>query len=203
MTLRYLALGDSYTIGVGASDGSKSFPSLLAQRVEAAVGRRVDLCNPAVNGFTSVDVIRTQLDHLERFRPDLVSVLVGANDVVQNRTPEDYRESLIRIYDAVRKQKLPPGQVVAVSMPDWSAGPAARLYGDLEQLRSGIDSFNTIAREESEKRTFIFVDITELSRSEAEEPGWLAEDGLHPGDRQYQAWADHLWEVVGPVWAAL
>ncbi len=55
--LRYLALGDSYTIGTGASDESRSFPSLLARRLSEREGRSVKITNAAVNGFTTHDLI--------------------------------------------------------------------------------------------------------------------------------------------------
>jgi lysophospholipase L1-like esterase len=203
VTLRYLALGDSYTIGVGATAESNNFPNHLAQRLQSATGRTVELCNPAVNGFTAEDLIRTELDELQSFRPHLVSILIGANDIVHRRRPDEYRESLRRIYDAVRKLELPPGQVLSISVPDWSAVPAAGFYGSPQEIRSTIETFNDIARDESQQRHFIFADVSDLSRSRVGEPGWLADDGLHPADRQYAAWAEQLWEVVGPVWTRL
>ena len=54
--IRYLALGDSYTIGTGASDESHNFPSILSGLVSKATGSRVELTNPAVNGFTTLDL---------------------------------------------------------------------------------------------------------------------------------------------------
>ena len=52
----YLALGDSYTIGTGASHESRNFPSLLAAKLQEAGGREVEVVNPAVNGFTTIAV---------------------------------------------------------------------------------------------------------------------------------------------------
>ena len=108
--MRYLALGDSYTIGTGASDGSRSWPSIIAARMG------VELTNPAVNGFTTLDLIRHELPYLERSRPDFVSILIGVNDLVQGRTPDQYRESLKVIYDRISALNLMPGSV-AVMFP--------------------------------------------------------------------------------------
>ena len=105
--IRYLALGDSYTIGTGASDESHNFPSILSGLVSKATGSRVELTNPAVNGFTTLDLIAKELSHLERVKPDVVTVLIGVNDLVQNRSVDEYRTSLREIYDRIVKSVTP------------------------------------------------------------------------------------------------
>src|ERR1700730_7407523 len=95
--VRYLALGDSYTIGTGASAEARNYPSILSARLTKATGRKVDLTNPAVNGFTTLDLIHKELGHVERLKPQLVSVLIGVNDLVQGRTPNQYRSSIAQI----------------------------------------------------------------------------------------------------------
>jgi len=44
------------------------------------------------------------------------------------------------------------------------------------------------------------VDVTELSRSGAGRAGWIADDGLHPGDGQYEAWSHYIWQQVAERW---
>jgi lysophospholipase L1-like esterase len=198
--LRYLALGDSFTIGTGLADESQNFPSRLAHRLREC-GVDVELTNPAVNGYTTLDLIRHELPQLEQVHPDLVSILVGANDIVQGRPLDDYRKSLREIYDAVAALRLAPACVLSVSIPDWSAAPAAKEFGVAADLRRQIDAFNGVAREESAARGFTFVDVAELSRSRAGEPGWLADDALHPAAAQYAAWAEQLWPAVAHAWS--
>src|SRR5439155_21202461 len=105
--MRYLALGDSYTIGTGASDDSHAWPSIIASRLGA------DLTNPAVNGYTSLDLIREELPFLGRVEHDFVSILIGVNDLVQGTSAERYRDSLVKIYDAVAAR---PARAAAVSI---------------------------------------------------------------------------------------
>lgn len=68
MRIRYLALGDSYTIGTGASRESRNFPSRLATTLEEVTGVRVELRNPAVDGYTTNDLIRAELPELGAVR---------------------------------------------------------------------------------------------------------------------------------------
>ncbi len=200
--MRYLALGDSYTIGTGASDATHNYPSIIASRLMKATGQKVSLTNPAVNGYTTVNLIDRELGYVNRLKPDLVSVLIGVNDIVQGRSERDYRGSLTAIYDAVGGLKLPAGRVVSISIPDWAGVPAARSFGTSDTLRRRTRAFNAIAKEESLRRGFTWVDIAAASLSGTGTPGWIASDNLHPGDAQYAAWADVIWTAVSKPWTA-
>jgi lysophospholipase L1-like esterase len=200
--LRYLALGDSYTIGTGASSKAGNYPSILAARLTKAVGRKVGLTNPAVNGFTTLDLIANEVGYVDRLKPQLVSILIGVNDIVQGRTVEQYRISLVEIYDAVAALGLPPGRVVAISIPNWSEVPAAPNFGDKAALRRLTDTFNSIAQREAKSRSFTWIDITAVSTSAMGSTGWISADQLHPGDAQYAAWAEVIWNAVQQPWTA-
>ena len=190
--LKYLALGDSYTICTGASDATKRWPSIIASRLGA------ELTNPAVNGFTTLDLIRDELPFVHQLRPDVLSVLIGVNDLVQGRAPRQYRESLVTIYDEVAT--LAHAHVAAISIPNWSYVPAAADFGGKEHVRELTNVFNTVALEEALARRFIWVDIGPASTAGVGSAGWIASDRLHPGDAQYAAWAEVIWSAVKGVW---
>lgn len=200
--MRYLALGDSYTIGTGASGKARNYPSILAVRLTEATGTKVGLTNPAVSGFTTQDLIGNELGYLRRLKPQVVSILIGVNDLVQGRTPEQYRKSLMAIYDAIGTLGLAAGRVVAISIPNWSVVPAAASFGGPDRIRGLTDSFNAIARQEAETHGFTWIDITAASTSGLGSPGWISSDQLHPGDAQYATWADAIWEAVRDPWTA-
>ncbi len=201
--LTYLALGDSYTIGTGASHESRNFPSLLAVRVQEASGREVEVVNPAVNGFTTIDLLAKELGYITDLKPDLVSVLIGVNDLVQGRSAQQYRESLVEIYDAIAATHLKAGRVAAISIPNWSVVPAARDFGDPARLRKLTEGFNAAAKQEAEARRFPWVDLTEVSTNAMSPAGWIAADELHPGDAQYSAWADEIWKQLQNEWGSV
>jgi lysophospholipase L1-like esterase len=123
-----------------------------------------------------------------------VSVLIGVNDLVQGRTPEQYRQSLRQIYDAVAGRK-----VFAVSIPTWSYVPAAADFGGAARVEGLTTTFNEVAREEAEARGHRWIDIGPASISGIGTRGWLASDRLHPGDAQYAAWAEAIWPLLGPL----
>jgi lysophospholipase L1-like esterase len=195
-----VALGDSYTIGTGLADTNQAFPSLLATKLRKETGIDVALVNLGVNGYTTADVIREELPVARKARPEIVSILIGANDVVQGSDDATYRARLAEIYDSLQQFGLPANGVLAVSTPDFSPLPGAAPFGTPTDLRARIDIFNRLARSEAGSRRFEYVDITPITRRDNSVDGWLAADGLHPGPAQHVAFADRLWEVVGPAW---
>jgi lysophospholipase L1-like esterase len=199
-SIRYLALGDSYTIGTGLEDQAKNFPSLLAGRLKDETGIDVTLVNLGVNGYTTTDLIREELPVARNARPELVSILIGANDIVQGLDEAGYHDRLAQIYQATKDLGVPVARVLAISIPDFSPLPGAAPFGSPSDLRARVDAFNDIAEKEAASRPFRFADITSISRGANRGVGWLAEDGLHPGPAQHQAFADHIWEAVAPTW---
>jgi acyl-CoA thioesterase I len=199
LAIRYLALGDSYTIGTGASDNARNFPSIVAGLLSQATRKQVALANPAVNGYTTLDVIAKELNYLDG-KPDVVTVLIGVNDLVQNRSVDEYRASLRQIYDRIARLGLPAGRVAAISIPNWSVVPAAAQYGEPQLIKAVTNDYNTAAKEEALERGFVWVDITGVSTYQLGSPGWIATDQLHPGDAQYAAWAEVIWDRVRDAW---
>jgi lysophospholipase L1-like esterase len=194
-----VALGDSYTIGTGLDDESQNFPSLLAKRLTEETGIDVALVNLGVNGYTTTDLIREEVPVARGLRPELVTVLIGANDVVQRSTEAAYRTRLAEIYDALAGLPLPATKIVSVSTPDFSALPGAAPFGTASDLRTRIDAFNRIAQSEAAARGLPYADISAITREVSRRQDWLAADGLHPGPAQHRAIADQLWTLLGPL----
>jgi len=199
-SIRYVALGDSYTIGTGLADEAQNFPSLLARRLREETGIDVALTNLGVNGYTTTDLIREELPVARSLRPELVTILIGANDVVQGSDEATYRARLNQIYEAVKQLGLPAERVLAISVPDFSALPGAAPFGSASDLRARIDAFNDVGRSEAASRGFRYADITAISREDNHSHDWMADDGLHPGPAQHRAIADRLWNVAGRAW---
>src|SRR5512134_4195244 len=72
-----VALGDSLTAGHGLSP-AESYPSLLQARLRAE-GYHYRVVNAGVSGDTTAGALR-RVDWVLRSRPDVVIVVIGAND---------------------------------------------------------------------------------------------------------------------------
>jgi lysophospholipase L1-like esterase len=185
---RFLALGDSFTIGT-ATTPDRSFPAVLVG-IWRDRGARVELSNPAVNGYTTDDLIADELPLVASFGPDLVTLLIGANDIVQGSSEDRYRAQLARIHGGIRAG-APSARVLGLPQPDWSLAPAAAGFGDPTVIARTIERFNDIAREEAERARAQWMDIFPLMREQARERVF-APDGLHPSAEAYAEWAREL-----------
>lgn len=189
--MRYVALGDSYTIGTSVA-AHDSWPSQLAERVDVLelVG------NLALNGYTSRDVVERELPDLAALRPDFVSLLIGVNDVVQGIPESEYAGNvtlvLNRLLELVRAERI-----VCVATPDYTLTPRGGDFGDPMAQSARIVRVNAILREACEQRGIAFVpDIFEISQRVTEDSSLVASDGLHPSGAQYALWTDAIEPAV-------
>jgi acyl-CoA thioesterase-1 len=191
--MRYLALGDSYTIGTSVDEGER-WPNQLVARL---ADPDVELAgNLGVNGYTSGDLIRDELPRAARLRPELVSVQIGVNDVVRGVPDERYGANVTEIFDKVLAL-VPPERAFALATPDYTVTPQGAAYGIPEQQRAGILHVNEILRRHAEERGIAFVpEIFEISREAGDDPAMVAIDGLHPSGAQYARWVDAIEPVV-------
>ena len=192
--MRYLALGDSFTIGTGTTP-DRSFPAVLINLWWDA-GLECDLRNPAVNGYTTDDLIRDELPLVESYAPDLITLLIGANDIVAGSREDRYRSQLRRIHDRITAN-APSARRWALPQPDWSLTPAGASFGDPARIAATIERFNAIAREEAERSGARYADIFPLMREQMRK-GMTAPDGLHPSAAAYAEWASALRETLTP-----
>jgi len=185
---RFLALGDSFTIGTGTTP-DRSFPAALV-RIWTQQGRKVVLANPAVNGYTTDDLIRDELPLVGSFHPTLVTLLIGANDIVRGSNEDRYRRRLGSIHERIRGD-APDARVIALPQPDWSLSPAGSGYGDPAALARTIERFNEIAHNEADRAGATWIDLFPLMREQALKK-MVAADGLHPSAEAYTEWARAL-----------
>ena len=136
---RYVALGDSYTIGTSVA-GSDRWPDQLVEVLAHEEPRLELVANLARNGWTSGDVIRGQLPQLGRLAPEFASLLIGVNDVVQHVPAQTYRVDLARILDDLLG-RLPRDRILAVTTPDYTVTPAGASFGT--RTSSGRPSYGS------------------------------------------------------------
>jgi lysophospholipase L1-like esterase len=193
--LRYLALGDSYTIGEGVA-ASGRWPVQLARALRA---EGIALAAPRIiarTGWTT-DELSTAIDAAGPLGTwDFVTLLIGVNNQYRGRAVEQYaREFAALLERAVGFAGGRRERVLVLSIPDWGATPFA-AGRDRQAIAAAIDAHNGAARTVCERRGVTFVDITPPSRLHGAEAAMLAEDGLHPSAAMYALWTSRALPVA-------
>ena len=190
--LRYVALGDSYTIGTSVL-ADESWPSQLVARLD---GRLVLTANLGVNGYSTDDLIQYELPALGALDPQFVTVMIGVNDVVRGAPRAHYSANVDRILDDLL-ERLPPDRILAVATPDYTVMPMGASFGSPTQHSAAINDFNASLQAAAEQRGIAFVpEIFTISQAAATDRSLVAEDGLHPSGAQYALWVDAIQPVI-------
>jgi lysophospholipase L1-like esterase len=190
---RYLALGDSYTIGTGV-DEAERWPNQLVRALSPEPLLEL-VGNLGVNGFTTLDLVREELPRVRAARPGLISLLIGVNDVVRGVPVDRIEEEIRRILDALAAD-APSARVFLVSVPDYTRTPQGAAYGDPIRRRASIRELNAATAVEAASRAIPFVDIGPVADRASHDPTLVAPDGLHPSGSQYREWVGLIAPVV-------
>ena len=189
--MKYLALGDSYTIGEGVPRDGR-WPELMARALRAEGIALEDPRIIAKTGWTT-DELATAIDCEEPLgRFDFATLLVGVNNQYRGRSVAEYRGEFAELLRrAIRFAGTDAGRVMVLSIPDWGVTPFARAEKrDPAQVAAEIDAFNDAARQVAEQHGVAFVDITGTSRECGGEDAMLVADKLHPSAAMHASWAD-------------
>lgn len=187
--LRYLALGDSYTIGEGVAPAQR-WPVQLADRLRADGWNMAPPQIIATTGWTTTE-LQAGIDAAAPQGPfELVSLLIGVNNQYRGRSLDEYRQQ----FEALLLQAMTfagghTARVFVLSIPDWGLTPFARARGsDAALIGAQIDAFNAIAADRCSMHGVRLVDIIATSRDGGDMADMLAEDGLHPSGAMYARW---------------
>jgi lysophospholipase L1-like esterase len=193
---RYLALGDSYTIGQGVAENER-FPAQTA-----ALLANYDIKTPqyiAVTGWTTANLMSAINTQKPQGPYDLVTLLIGVNDQYQGVDTATYRTRFTQLLQtSVQLAGGRGSRVFVLSIPDYSVTPFVAASNKARVSRE-IDAFNAINKQVSQQNNITYVDVTPSTREGATNPSLIANDGLHPSGLEYKKWAEMLAPLIKPV----
>src|SRR2546423_9247198 len=188
--MRFLSLGDSYTIGEGVPQ-KDSWPFQLVAALRQN-GLLVD--DPIVIAKTGWTTGELQ-EAIARENPqgpfDLVTLLIGVNNQYRGlplaQFEKEFRELLAYATPILGER----GQLFALSIPDWSVTPFASGRNRSE-IAGHIEGYNRAAKTISQQAGVAFVEVNDIRRQAAADVSLLAGDGLHPSVAMYALWVQKL-----------
>jgi lysophospholipase L1-like esterase len=168
----YVALGDSFTAGLVAGEPR------WADEVARALGPQTRYENLAWVGATSADVEERQLERALSLDPDAVTIVCGANDVLESVRPDPgaYAARLARMFARLRSE-APRAAVVTATYPDISRfldlRPRTRV-----RVEQGMRRFNEACRGVARRQGVTLLEG--FDHPAASERATYAADGFHP-----------------------
>lgn len=196
---KYLALGDSYTIGEGVKE-SERYPIQLKDKLKEAGINLNEVNIIAKTGWTT-DELNAAIDKQNPNSDyDLVTLLIGVNNQYRGRDTANYRDEFAALLERAIGFTSSKENVIVISIPDWGVTPFAKEKGkDQQQVTTEIEIFNKINLEETLKRNIKYVDVTDISREALNDLSILAEDGLHPSGKMYSLWVDRIYPIAKSI----
>ncbi len=193
--IRYLALGDSYTIGENVKP-QQSIPYQLSSKLRKNGYNMKDPVIIAKTGWTTCNLLSGIENYNSNIKFDVVTLLIGVNNQFQGRNIEQYRsEFKIILNKSIKFADNSNKNVIVFSIPDWGVTPFADGL-DRKKVSQEIDKFNDVNQQESQKAGVHYINVTSISRKAAFDPTLLAADGLHPSDKMYKIWVDITYPIV-------
>jgi len=172
--LLYVAMGDSAAQGIGASSPARSYVGRLSAYIRRQGHTSLRVVNLSVSGSTTWLCRKDQLPKFEKYEPDVVTVAIGANDIVQF-DPESFEKNIRVIYGA-----LPSHAIVGDLPAMWIPDREKKLVEANRIVRRVADEFGlTVAPLYATTRKQGFFRTYRNS----------AGDLFHPNDRGYRVWA--------------
>lgn len=191
--LKYLALGDSYTIGQNVPEKGR-FP---AQTVNLLANENI--MPPryiATTGWTTTNLINAIKAENLTATYDIVTLLIGVNDQYQQLDTTGYRTRFTELLKtSVSLAGNRSQRVFVLSIPDYSATPFVSA-SEKARVSKEIDDFNAINKQITLANNIAYIDITPASREAAGDLSLVADDGLHPSGKQYSKWAMLLSPII-------
>jgi lysophospholipase L1-like esterase len=185
--IRFLALGDSYTIGESVAEAER-WPVQLVARFRGE--RKLTCDDPRIIATTGwrTDQLKSAID-AANIKPgdyNLVSLLIGVNNQYQGKTVESYRPEFEELVNRAIALAGDKSNVFVVSIPDYGYTPFGK--SNQEKITRELDAYNAANKQISEKLGVAYFNITDISRRGLSEPDLVASDGLHPSGKMYAEW---------------
>ncbi len=193
--IKYLALGDSYTIGESVPD-SLRWPVQLADSLQKEEIQVSDLNIIAKTGWTTAELQEGIANNPPSPPYNLVSLLIGVNNQYRGYDIEIYRTEFRELIEqAIGFAGGDSTKVFTVSIPNYGVTPFGQTRGE-DRIRQELLMYDAIAKEISGEYGIPFVNITPISEDAKEDSSLIADDELHPSGKMYSLWVQEMLPTV-------
>jgi lysophospholipase L1-like esterase len=194
-SVKYLALGDSYTIGQSVCETCRYPEQLKSTLTNIYPQTSFSLKVIARTGWTTSNLISAINNENPDSDYDLVTLLIGVNNQYQHMDFSVYQKEFpLLLNKAVALAKGNVKNVIVLSIPDYAYTPFASNYGETYKMKTSaeIDKYNSFAESVCISNGVSFISITDITRQGLINTNLVAEDGLHPSQSAYKMFVDRI-----------
>lgn len=182
---KYIALGDSLTVGVGSKSYEKTYPYIVAKKL-SRMSSDVVLVNLGQPGARTIDVYKTQVPKVIAENPDYITLLIGVNDIHNFGSPDDFRINYQKIVDELIRTTH--AKITLINIPylgsDKLVLPPHNFWIDWYTKEYNLQ-ISKIAQEKGMR----LVDLYAKTRNDFNNrPNAYSSDLFHPSEEGYILW---------------
>jgi lysophospholipase L1-like esterase len=190
----YASIGDSLSEGIGdpGPDGAlRGWAARLAERLRED-SPRMEFLKIGVRGLLTAEIRDRQLEHARRYHPDLVSIVVGGNDVL---APGRFDVALVETdLDALVAAFAADAVVLMATLPRF--GPVRPwMPRRPTDLRARLDAVNDVIRRVAARHGARLLELED--HPAMRHPALWSFDGLHPSAYGHALMADGFAALLG------
>lgn len=193
-TIKYLAFGDSLTVGFGAPDG-RGFVCSFRQKVEQLLNVPVQLIQAGTNGATTSELLQTLESDVQIQKDiqeaDIITITAGGNDLIQAAIPFFYQndpaflKSALQTYETNYKKLMMQIETLRQGIITPYLIALIGLYNPLPQVPESaywVQRFNIFLRKLEQPHIHI---VQVYDAFVGQDTRYLSEDAIHPNEDGY------------------
>jgi lysophospholipase L1-like esterase len=191
--IRFLALGDSYTIGESVKPENR-WPEQFSDSLDMLGLKVQESFIRAVTGWTTADLLHSLKTNPPQIKPNLISLMIGVNNQYQEQSIQNYEKEFEELLEiAVEYADGNKDIIFVVSIPDYAYTP----FGEgNKQISKQIRAFNEVNQRITNHYGISYINVTGISRKGLTDLNLVASDGLHPSGKQYTLWVGNILEKI-------
>lgn len=193
--MTWLFMGDSITHAALWTKGYDGIAQTFEKYLKDEMGRTSDtVINTAVSGATTTSTLNNIEQRLEKYTPDVVSIMLGTNDAATGGLTADiYKKNLETIIEKIRNKNKDAVIILRTPTPMWNTG----------SREANIPQYIAKMKQVADEQNLIYIDqYTELQKA-FNDYGWLKNNtvlygnNLHPGANGHLLMTRHFLKGCG------
>jgi len=193
--MTWLFMGDSITHAALWTKGYDGIAQTFEKYLKDEMGRASDtVINTAVSGAMTTSTLNNIEQRLEKYTPDVVSIMLGTNDAATGGLTADiYKKNLETIIEKIRNKNKDAVIILRTPTPMWNTG----------SREANIPQYIAKMKQVADEQNLIYIDqYTELQKA-FNDYGWLKKDtvlfgnNLHPGANGHLLMTRHFLKGCG------